>query len=85
VVPADPVGDNRCVPALLPGATCDVRLNRAGGTDPSARLVGDVRPDKIGGVSPRRVLQLDLLSHPKIFNFRMSISFTICSSINRIF
>jgi hypothetical protein len=45
---------------LLSGATRDVRLNRAGGTGSPACLVGDVRPNKMGGVSPRSVLRLDL-------------------------
>jgi hypothetical protein len=44
----------------LPGATCDVRLNRVGGTGPLACFVGDVCPDKTGDVSPWRVLRLDL-------------------------
>jgi hypothetical protein len=60
VVPAGAVDDDGVVPAPPPGATCDMCLNRVGVRGPPACLVGDVRPDKIGGVSPRRVLRLDL-------------------------
>jgi hypothetical protein len=38
-----------------------------------------------GAGSPYTRLQALDMSHPKIFNFRMWMSFTICSSINRIF
>jgi hypothetical protein len=58
VGPIDPVGDDRGVAVPLPGMTCDVHLGRRVAHAPAC-LVGDVRLDKMGGVSPRPILRLD--------------------------
>jgi hypothetical protein len=53
------VDDDGGAPMPRPGATCGVHPNRTDSTGPLGHGTGDVRPDKTGGVSPRRALPLD--------------------------
>jgi hypothetical protein len=53
------VDDDGCAPMLCPEATCTVPPNGTGGASPSSCRTGDLRPAKMGGVTPRRVLRLD--------------------------
>jgi hypothetical protein len=46
VVPANPIDDDGSVPALLPSATCDVRLNRVGGAGPRCAWWATCAPTK---------------------------------------
>jgi hypothetical protein len=58
--PTGPVDDDDGgVPMPCSGATCGVRSNRTSGAGLSGHRMGDVCPVETGGVSPRRVFQLD--------------------------
>lgn len=57
--PTGPVDDDRGAPMPRPSVTCGMRPIETGGAGLPGHKTGDMRPDETGGVSPRRVLQLD--------------------------